>query len=70
MIENPLVRHAFFPEGQTDYRVEPATVDDGEDILDLSKSVETEESARITELWWHLHPETFTVAKSRQGFPS
>ena len=67
MIENPLVRHAFFPEDQSNYRVEPATVDDGEDILDISKSVDNEESNRITELWWHLHPEAFSVAKSRQG---
>jgi len=67
MIENPIARGAFFPEGATDLRVEPATADDAADIHQIAKSRETTESSRLIELWWQHHPETFNLAKSPDG---
>jgi class 3 adenylate cyclase len=67
MIENPVVREAFFPQGATDLRVEPATSDDGMDIRIITESSEPQESARLIKRWWARHPETFMVVKTRKG---
>jgi len=67
MIENPFVREAFFPQGATDLRVEPATSGDGMDIRTITESAEPPESARLIKRWWERHPETFMVAKTRNG---
>ena len=67
LIENPIVRDAFFPEGATDIRVEPATASDATDIRNIVRSFEPRESAQLIERWWDKHPETFSVAKTRDG---
>jgi class 3 adenylate cyclase len=67
MIENPIARGAFFPEGATDLRVEPATADDAADIHQIAKSRETTGSSRLIELWWQHHPEAFNLVKSPDG---
>jgi hypothetical protein len=67
MVENPIVRDAFFPKGATDIIVEPATSGDADDIFGITKEVEPEESGRFIDLWWKRHPETFNVAKTREG---
>ena len=67
MIENPVVREAFFPQGATDLRVEPATSGDGMDIRIITESSEPPESARFIKRWWERHPETFMVVRSPDG---
>jgi class 3 adenylate cyclase len=67
LIENPVVREAFFPKGASDYRVEPATAVDAEVIRDIAAGEDAEESAALIRRWWGQHPETFSVAKTRDG---
>lgn len=67
LIENPVVREAFFPEGVSDHRVEPATEIDAKDIREIATTAEPEESARFIEQWWAKHSESFSVAKTRDG---
>jgi len=67
LIENPVVREAFFPEGATDFIVEPATPGDAGVVLDIAASAEPREAADFIARWWASHPETFSVAKSREG---
>ena len=67
LIENPVVREAFFPEGATDFIVEPATPGDAGAILDIAVSAEPREEADWIARWWARHPETFSVARSRDG---
>jgi class 3 adenylate cyclase len=67
MIENPIARNAFFPEGAADYIVEPATANDADDIREILETKEPEESARLFMRWWDRHPETFSVARSPEG---
>jgi class 3 adenylate cyclase len=67
LIENPVVREAFFPKGATEYRVEPATASDEEDIREIAASEEAGESAQFIGRWWERHPETFSVAKTHDG---
>lgn len=67
LIENPIVRGAFFPQGLSDYRVEPATKADARSIADIATSTDAAESARWIEAWWSRHPEAFSVARGRDG---
>jgi class 3 adenylate cyclase len=67
LAEHPVVREAFFPAGATDYMVEPATDSDGNDICDIASSNEVEEAANLIKKWWDRYPDTFSVAKSRDG---
>jgi DNA-binding CsgD family transcriptional regulator len=61
------VREGFFPEGATEYAMEPATSADGEEIAAITSSAEGPEAARWIVRWWERHPETFRVARSAQG---
>ncbi len=67
MIENPVVRDAFFPKGASDYAVEQAILGDGNDICEIATAHDPEFSASIIEKWWNRHPETFSVARDRYG---
>jgi class 3 adenylate cyclase len=67
LIENPVVREAFFPKGVTDFRVEPATSSDGEDINHIVVTTESEVAAQLIMQWWERHPETFSVVKTPDG---
>jgi class 3 adenylate cyclase len=67
LIENPVVREAFFPDGASEYIVEPSTVADGKDIIEIANSEDSGGSARLIAGWWQRHPETFTVVKGRGG---
>ncbi len=67
LIENPVVREAFFPQGVSEYVVEPAAVGDAGDILGIADSEDSGESALLLEKWWDIHPETFNVVKARNG---
>jgi hypothetical protein len=67
LIENPVVRDAFFPKGSTNLSVEPATNRDGNDIIEIAKETEPEEAASIIEDWWINYPNTFRVVKNSEG---
>ena len=67
LIENPAVRTAFFPAGASNYFVGPAAVEDGVAILDIARTTEPRDAARWLERWWRQHPETFSVARDRDG---
>jgi class 3 adenylate cyclase len=69
LIENPVVKEAFFPEGVSDFIVEPATGSEGGDILEITATTEPAEASQWTARWWDNHPDTFYVAKSRAGKP-
>ena len=67
LIDNPVVREAFFPKGASDYRVEPASATDAEDIHGIAVGEDAAESAALIRRWWEQHPETFSVARTRDG---
>jgi len=67
MIENPIARNAFFPEGATDLRVEPATAGDAASILEITRAEEPFKSCQLIELWWQHHPEVFNIVKTPEG---
>lgn len=62
LIENPIIREAFFPKGSSDYVLQIACTDDYVDIKKIARGEETPEAARQIELWLNQYPDSFSVA--------
>ncbi len=60
LVENPIVRSAFFPSGPDDLVIEPARPGDGEAIAPQG-------SDPLLEAWWRQAPETFRVVRDADG---
>ena len=67
LIDNPVVREAFFPSGIQPLAVEPARPDDGSAVTAIVRRHEGPEAAGVLERWWADAPETFSVARDRDG---
>ena len=67
VLENPVIREAFFPSGGVDNVVEPAQARDGARILEIIGLHESPELAEVLHGWWTRAPETFSVARDRKG---
>ena len=67
LIDNPVVREAFFPSGLQPLAVEPARSDDGPAVRAIARRHEGPEAANVLERWWAEAPETFSVARDRDG---
>jgi Transcriptional regulatory protein, C terminal len=67
LLENPVVREAFFPSTGYEYAVEPARTQDGQAILDIIDDHETAADAGDLKRWWSEAPETFAVTRDRNG---
>lgn len=65
LIENPAVRDAFFPKGASEYAIEPARLQDGNDICHIAEIHEPKLVAVLIEKWWNKHPEIFRVIRDR-----
>jgi hypothetical protein len=67
LIENPVVREAFFPSGSQQLAVEPARSEDQTAILEITEKHENPDAARLLRLWWDKHPLTFHVVRGGVG---
>jgi hypothetical protein len=67
LLENPVIRDAFFPSGTQAYAVEPARSQDGEAIRAICQRHEGAESVGYLWEWWKTSPDTFSVARDRSG---
>jgi len=67
MIENPVVREAFFPAGGQRFIVEPAQPDDGPAILEISNLHDPGRSTELIEMWWSRMPQAFHVVRDERG---
>lgn len=63
LIENPVVREAFFPTETQQLAVEPAIHKDGKHILALAKRHEGSTGTKTMELWWQHYPQAFHVVR-------
>src|SRR5439155_22776371 len=52
LIENPVVRSAFFPEEAQRYAVEPAVASDADAILAIARRHEGPQGAKAIDAWW------------------
>jgi hypothetical protein len=67
LIENPVVREAFFPSGSQQFAVEPARSEDNTAIHEITKKHENPDAARSIRLWWDRQPQTFHVVRGEDG---
>jgi len=67
VLENPVVREAFFPTGAQEYVVEPAQARDQPRILEIIDRHETRETAGTLAQWLTRAPETFVVTRDHHG---
>jgi uncharacterized protein (DUF934 family) len=67
LIDNPVVREAFFPSGTQPLAVEPARSDDGAAVSAITRRHEGREAAALLERWWAEAPGTFSVIRDRDG---
>ena len=67
LIENPVVREAFFPSGAQPLAVEPAAPGDGPAIAAVARVHEGPEAAAWLERWWAELPESFSAIRDRDG---
>jgi hypothetical protein len=67
IIENPIVREAFFPSGAPMLAIEPAQAEDGGAIHALTIMHEGKDAAHLLNEWWSSAPHTFFVARNSSG---
>jgi hypothetical protein len=67
LIDNPVVREAFFPSDTQSLTVEPATPQDAAAVRAITACHEGPDAAAILERWWFQEPQTFSVVRDRDG---
>jgi Transcriptional regulatory protein, C terminal/AAA ATPase domain len=67
IIENPIVREAFFPSAMQPLAVEAARPEDAAAIERIVSRHEGPEEGRLIAAWWAEAPETFSVVRDREG---
>jgi hypothetical protein len=67
LIENPIVREAFFPTDSPQYILEPARSDDGSTILALARLHENERAVELIGSYWKQVPHCFQVARDKDN---
>jgi hypothetical protein len=67
LLENPLVREAFFPTGAQEYAVESAKPEDHGSIIGIISRHEGPVMGKALLQWWTRAPETFAVVRDHKG---
>jgi hypothetical protein len=65
LIENPVVREAFFPSGAQPLAVEPARPGDAAAVAAIAERHEPQEASARLAAWWEEAPGTFSVVRDR-----
>lgn len=67
MIENPVVREAFFPSAAQPLAAEPAGTEDLDAIGAISQRHDGPEATALLRAWWDRAPDAFSVVRDRDG---
>lgn len=67
LIENPVIREAFFPSESARFSVEPAVPGDEHQIFQITASHETDAAVDVMQLWWQHLPSAFHVVRDSSG---
>jgi hypothetical protein len=67
LLENPVIREAFFPTGAQRYAVEAAHQQDGDAVRVICERHEGPQSLKCLCEWWTAAPDTFRVVRSQDG---
>ncbi len=67
LVENPIVRDAFFPSGSDELTIEPARATDHAAIEAMSAAQQGPEATALLDAWWRWAPDTFRVVRDAAG---
>lgn len=67
ILENPMIREAFFPTTEHLYFVDGARPDDGPIVNEIARRHEAPASASVLAAWWQRDPTAFRVARNGSG---
>jgi Transcriptional regulatory protein, C terminal/AAA ATPase domain len=67
LIENPIVREAFFPASSQRVSVAPATLADRADMLAIAGAYEPAPEAELLQGWLEFAPDAWRVARTERG---
>jgi hypothetical protein len=67
LIENPVVREAFFPSGAQPLAVEPAPADALGAVETITGRHDGQEAVEIMRRWWGLARDSFSIIRDRDG---
>ncbi|OGO22457.1 MAG: hypothetical protein A2Z28_05080 [Chloroflexi bacterium RBG_16_51_9] len=67
ILENPVIREAFFPSGVHEFAVEPAGHKEDDAAIRTIIEQEGSEASRLLKNWWQRAPETFYSARDSGG---
>jgi hypothetical protein len=67
LIENPVVREAFFPSGAQPLAVEPAQPTDEPAIVAIAERHESAAAVALLRSWWSAAPQSFSVIRDRDA---
>ncbi|MDH3351964.1 MAG: winged helix-turn-helix domain-containing protein [Gammaproteobacteria bacterium] len=67
LIENPVIREAFFPSQSAHFSVEPAMPENKQAVMDTIERHEPPGAIKALELWWQYLPSAFHVIKDATG---
>lgn len=67
LIENPVIREAFFPSESAQFSVEPAMPINKQDVMDIAGHHEPSAAVEALALWWNHLPSSFHVVKDTTG---
>ncbi len=66
LIQNPVVREAFFPSGPQPLAIEPATPDDEPAVQQIVSATAAPERGALL-AWWRYHSDGFRIVRDRDG---
>jgi len=66
LLENSIIREAFFPTGAHTYALEPARQEDAQAIFEIVRKWEGPGATRALESWWTHLPQAFSVARDSE----
>ena len=67
LVENPIVRNAFFPSGADKLTIEPAHAADRAAIAEMSAAQLGPEATALVDAWWSAAPDVFRVVRDAAG---
>ena len=67
LVENPIVRDAFFPSGSDELTIEPARAADHAAIAAMSAAQQGPEATALVDVWWRSSPDIFRVVRDAAG---
>ena len=67
LVENPIVRNAFFPSGSDDLTIEPARAADRAAIAAISAAQQSPQATVVVDAWWCSAPDAFRVVRDAAG---